>query len=157
MERHRRPQRFVLSWKTGGKPFFHHMAGRFSIEAVSAVPSSLLRFAHKTSKNRLKRRFFTLQTARRKLPGGNCQKTKFSRSPFIGVFWAFFNEKTIKTYKRNRLLAASSIRGSRQVHDPNPSTHERSRQRSNATGFREEKRLAVFFDRPFYAVKLAFP
>jgi hypothetical protein len=64
----------------------------------------LLRFAHKTSKNRLKRRFFTLQTRQ----GGNCQaetakKTKFSRGLFIVVFMAFFNEKTIKTYKRDKL------------------------------------------------------
>ncbi|MDR0706672.1 MAG: hypothetical protein LBF60_02165, partial [Treponema sp.] len=30
------------------------------------------------------------------------KKTKFSRGPFIGVFMVFFNEKTIKIYKRNR-------------------------------------------------------
>jgi hypothetical protein len=80
-------------------------SSRAGSRSYGAQARSLLRFAHKTSKNRLKRRFFTLQTDRRKPPAETAKKTKFSRSPFIGVFMAFFNEKTIKTYKRNRLLA----------------------------------------------------
>jgi hypothetical protein len=54
----------LVSWAFADYPMFSR--GKKLFQNWRA--RSLSRFAHKTSKNRLKRRFFTLQTAKRKLP-----------------------------------------------------------------------------------------